>query len=107
VPYLLLQPLVENSIRHAISKSELGGAILVSSTRVNGRLHLEVNDNGPGFRNGQDAPARGIGLKITQERLQALYGADHKFLVRSTPGEGTAVTIEIPFRTQSPHLADN
>jgi len=100
VPYLLLQPLVENAIRHGISKTESGGAIVVSSTRVNGRLHIEVSDNGPGFQNGFASSSSGIGLKITRERLQALYGTDHDFQVHSAPGSGTAVVIDIPFRTQ-------
>lgn len=98
VPYLLLQPIVENSIRHGIAKSEAGGTILITSARRNGRLHIEISDNGAGFAT--SAAARGIGLKITQERLQALYGQDQYFQVRSAPGSGAAVVIEIPFRTQ-------
>ena len=98
VPYLLLQPIVENSIRHGIGKSEAGGTILITSARRNGRLYIEVSDNGAGFAT--SSPGRGIGLKITQDRLRALYGPDHYFQVRSAPGSGAAVVIEIPFRTQ-------
>ncbi|HWC15593.1 MAG TPA: histidine kinase [Terriglobales bacterium] len=98
VPYLLLQPIVENSIRHGVAKSEAGGTILVTSAHRDGRLHIEVSDNGAGFST--SIPGRGIGLKITQERLQALYGTDHYFQLRSTPGSGATVVIELPFRTQ-------
>jgi two-component system LytT family sensor kinase len=102
VPHLLLQPLVENAIRHAISKRVSGGTVSIASERIAKKLRLVVRDNGPGY----DQPPphdwkRGLGLRITRERLQAFYGKDSLFEVHSTSGSGVEIVVEIPFRVQA------
>ena len=101
VPHLLLQPLVENSIRYAISKRIRGGTISISATRTGGRLRLVVRDNGPDYP--QLPPQEwkpGLGVGITRERLQVVYGTDFLFETYRTPGTGSEVVVEIPFRVQ-------
>ena len=101
VPYLLLQPLVENSVRHGITKLKANGFVAVRSSLVNGRLILSVEDNGPGIP--PSPPARtGIGLANTRARLERLYPGEHTFAVDSSPGAGTRITIHIPARASTP-----
>jgi LytS/YehU family sensor histidine kinase len=97
VPPLILQPLVENAVRHGIAPLEEGGSILVRARRERGRLRLDVEDTGRGVGDGP-ATGRGLGLRNTESRLQHLYGAGHSFQVGPGPGRGVAVRIEIPFR---------
>jgi two-component system, LytTR family, sensor kinase len=98
VPSLLLQPLVENAIRHGIARREGAGELCIRAHRSNGRLLLEVSDDGPGY---DPAPGgEGVGLANTRERLAQLYGSDHRFEIGSRPGGGTAVQLEIPLRWQ-------
>jgi two-component system LytT family sensor kinase len=104
VPHLLLQPLVENAIRHALSKRISGGTLTITSARVDDRLRLLVMDNGTGTSQGVDTPDRhsgGLGLKITQDRLQALYRGDFSFEVHPNGSRGMEVIIEIPFHADS------
>lgn len=100
VPNLILQPLVENAIRHGISPRGHDAVIAISAaTREDGMVQLRVTDNGVGC--GADLKrilARGIGLSNTKERLNQLYGAEHRFEIVTTAGKGFAVTIVIPFR---------
>jgi LytS/YehU family sensor histidine kinase len=95
VPPLLLQPLVENAIRHGIAVSSAAGHITLGS-RVSGqRLLIEVTDDGPGM-NGQPAgKGSGTGLRNTRERLERIYGDDHRFDL-SSDGTGTRIRIDIP-----------
>lgn len=98
VPQLLLQPLVENSIRHA---SDASGAVAVrvSATRHNGSLILQVSDNGPGISELESGQFRkGIGLKNTAERLEALFGREHELRLENGRDGGLTVTIRMPFR---------
>jgi hypothetical protein len=100
VPPLLLQPLVENSIRHGIETRESGGVVTIRVQRHGEVLRLEVCDDGGGFT-GREllGISEGIGLSNTKARLQALYGERHQFrLIANTP-TGACVSIEIPFRT--------
>jgi two-component system, LytTR family, sensor kinase len=99
VPNLILQPLVENAIRHGISPRAHDAVIGISATRENGMVQLRVVDNGVGC--GTDLErilARGIGLSNTKERLNQLYGAEHRFEIVTAAGKGFAVTIVIPWR---------
>ena len=100
VPNLILQPLVENAIRHGVSPRGHDAVIAISAaTREDGMVQLRVTDNGVGC--GADLKrilARGIGLSNTKERLNQLYGADHRFEIVTTAGKGFAVTIVIPWR---------
>jgi LytS/YehU family sensor histidine kinase len=101
VPNLILQPLVENAIRHAIEPQEAGGQIELRSVRDNGRLVLQVSDNGPGLTPERDAPdekRERIGLNNTQERLRKLYGENHQFDFTGNPTGGITARLSIPFR---------
>jgi two-component sensor histidine kinase len=95
VPSLLLQPLLENAIRHGLAPVREGGCVSVSVHREDQRLRLTVEDDGVGLsRGGQRA---GVGLRNVQERLRTLYGQAAEFLIgERSGGRGTAVTIVIP-----------
>jgi len=99
VPNMILQPLVENSIRHGIGKKAAGGTIGISSRKTGGRLALLVTDDGKGLSPGLSSVVRGIGLSNTRARLAQLYGQDFHFDL-SPATEGTKATIEIPFQTK-------
>jgi sensor histidine kinase YesM len=95
VPALLLQPLVENAIRHGIATKSGPGRIEVSAARSDDRIELQVRDDGPGL----DAQAsRGIGLANTSARLETLYQDRHRFELANREGGGVAVTVMIPYR---------
>lgn len=96
VPCFLLQPLVENALRHGTSQGD-GQCDVSVIARVHGaRLVLEVRDAGPGADPDRLADARGIGLRNTRERLQYLYPGDHTLTIDSGGGRGLAVTIDLP-----------
>ena len=100
VPHLLLQPLVDNAVKHGISKLHAGGEIRITVKTVGEELQLEVKDNGPGIRPSEPGPANGLGLRNTRERLESLYGK-HQSLEMVCPSEGgVAIRICIPFRLQ-------
>jgi len=95
VPALLLQPLVENAVKHGVLARELGGSLTVHVARDNGELVLSVQDDGPGIPQGQ--PLRhGVGLSNTAARLQEIYGPSARFHVGAGPGGGVTVTVAIP-----------
>ena len=98
MPSMLLQPLVENSIKHGISRRVGGGRITISSARTNGHTVIEVLDNGLGMptNNHRLGARNGIGLRNVDERLRVIYGANYHLKLNSTPGEGTCARIEIP-----------
>lgn len=101
VPHFLLQPLVENSIRHAIAPRDSPGRLEIAAHRVGGQLRLRVADNGSGVILGWSSTrGTGIGLANTRARLELLYGNRFSFSLKSEQGQGLAVTIEIPYRTQ-------
>lgn len=97
VPHMILQPLVENAIRHGIAPRVAPGHICVSARGRRNLLDLEVRDDGPGVPNGQTLSG-GLGLTITRVRLEQLYGGDFLFEPRNAPGGGFRVSITIPFR---------
>lgn len=98
VPPLLLQPLVENAVRHGIMPREAGGTLRIEARNVGTRLLLRVMDDGPGPPEAGEA-GTGVGLTNTRARLEALYGEDHAFALRRADGGGCEVRIELPFRT--------
>ena len=101
VPNMILQPLVENAIRHGLSPCETPGTISISAYRSGRMLHVEVSDDGPGLQSGwRIEESGGIGLANTVERLRRLYGADQRFELRNVVGVGSGVTasVRIPFR---------
>ena len=96
MPSLLLQPLLENAIRHGLSPVREGGCVSVQAHREGERLHLRIEDDGVGLRPGF-ADHAGIGLRNVQDRLRTLYAQAAEFLIGARPGgRGTAVTIVIP-----------
>lgn len=99
VPSLILQPIIENAIKYAISKMEKGGVISIVAKSFGNDLLLEVSDNGPGAEivNGQLKRANGVGLPNIQERLQSLYGNDFSFVISDNQPSGIKVSIRIPF----------
>jgi two-component sensor histidine kinase len=106
VPNLLLQPLVENAIRHGIAPYAARGEISIHAQRVNGSLHLSVSDSGPGLLDGKRAPnAKGLGLANTSERLQQLYGDAQRLEIRNGERGGCVVRIVIPFRAAETEVA--
>ena len=101
VPNMILQPLVENAIRHGVSPCETPGTISISASRSGRMLHVEVSDDGPGLQSGwRIEESEGIGLANTAERLKRLYGAEHRFELRNVVGAGGGVTASfvVPFR---------
>ena len=97
VPSLLLQPLVENAIRHGNASHASGGAIEVRVERFGELLGLSVADDGPGARADSDIFAAGIGLSATRDRLHLLYGNGYRFSAGNR-GPGFAVDIALPYR---------
>ena len=100
VPYLLLQPLVENAIRHGVSKRSSGGEIRIASRHDDRYLYLTIGDNGPGFHETEDWARGGLGLRATRERLHTLYGSDQSVELESVSGRGTNACVRIPFRVE-------
>ncbi len=99
VPNLLLQPIVENAIRHGIAPRSSQGHLNIKAERRDGHLRIRVRDNGPGLqpnRSIESLFSKGLGLANTQKRLDRLYGADHSFSIENAPEGGMVVTIEIP-----------
>ena len=96
VPHLLLQPLVDNAIKHGISRRVAGGEICISATHDQSDLHLEVRDNGPGFREPSHSFPGGVGLRITRERLETIYGQDQSVELLTMPEGGVAARVSIP-----------
>lgn len=100
VPNLLMQPLVENAIKHGIGPNKQAGTIEVSAHRENGSLMLKIQDDGVGVEKAKAiALAGGVGLSNTRNRLSGIYGSDHQLRILSGSKGGFAVTISIPFRT--------
>jgi two-component system, LytTR family, sensor kinase len=95
VPSLILQPIVENAVKHGIAKRVDGGEIAISAARENGELRVSVKNDGPGFVEGWESK-KGIGLENVRERLASLYG-DSAGLRVSNDGEAM-VTIVVPYR---------
>jgi two-component system, LytTR family, sensor kinase len=100
VPSILLQPLIENSIKHGLEPRIHGGTITLRSRITGGNLVIEVEDDGVGIGAGSSTalkrPGAGIGMRNVKERLEVLYGSDARFTVISRPGRGTLVAIEMP-----------
>ena len=98
VPNLVLQPLVENAIKHGVERHARPGRIVLRAQRQNGQLELEVQDNGGGLPEGK--PLReGIGLANTRSRLQQLYGAKQKFELKNVETGGLLVRVVLPFHS--------
>jgi two-component system, LytTR family, sensor kinase len=106
VPALVLQPLVENAVRHGVEAREAGARILVIAERAGPELQLTVRDNGPGLTDAAPASRRnGIGLSNTRARLAHLYGAQSGLELIPAPGGGLEARVRIPFHTHAAALA--
>ncbi len=100
VPNLILQPIVENAIRHGIAPRSTPGLIEIDAKQVGSSLRIQVRDNGPGIsehRTSENLFKKGLGLTNTETRLERLYGTAHRFDLSNSPEGGLVVTLEIPF----------
>lgn len=101
VPNLILQPIVENAMRHAVATHTHAGRIEITAMARNGCLRIQVKDNGPGLATDQvlvNQIGKGVGLSNTKARLERLYGAEHLLELANDPKGGLVVTLEIPRR---------
>jgi len=98
VPSMLLQPIIENSIKHGLSSKVEGGVITLRTRIAAERIHIDIEDDGVGVEESKLATMfdSGIGVSNVNERLQVLFGDDYKMEVDSRPGEGTRTHIEFP-----------
>lgn len=103
-PHLLLQPLVENAIRHGVSKAATQGEVFIAASHQGRHLCLQVRDNGPGLN--EPPSPRGVGLEATRKRLRTLYGDDQTMEIRSAPNRGAEVFVRIPF-SRSARLSES
>ena len=108
VPSMVLQPIVENSLKHGLSGKVEGGTIRFRAWRSGTRLHMLVEDDGVGIPEANLAKLfeQGIGISNVKERLHVLFGTDYKMWIDSKPGEGTRTGIEIPTRAREAAAAN-
>ena len=104
VPPLILQPIVENAVRHGISAVSSSGTVEVNAELMARHLRLSVRDDGPGISAVTSQPGSGTGLRNTRERLTQLYGTDAELEIRDAPRGGTIVRIDIPLTPRDPEL---
>ncbi|WP_294441681.1 histidine kinase [uncultured Sphingomonas sp.] len=102
LPSLLLQPLVENAIKYAVTPKEEGADISVTARLIGDRVRIGVSDTGPGLQPNRNKPSlsTGVGIANIRERLAQSFGTDHRFEVRAMPTGGFGVEIEIPFQRE-------
>jgi sensor histidine kinase YesM len=105
VPYLILQPLVENAIQHGIASRTGAGKLRIDASRDDGRLRLSVRDDGPGLsEEAEGTPGNGVGLSTTKERLERLYGDDHSFVIENAADGGVIASLDLPFSLAADEL---
>jgi LytS/YehU family sensor histidine kinase len=105
VPTMLLQPIIENSIKHGITKAEEGGSIRISAKKEGDNLRLEVTDDGPGIDSGELGDeefslSNGVGISNIRNRLQQIYGENHELSFSNAEPSGLTVTVIIPYDTE-------
>lgn len=100
VPSLILQPMVENAVKHGIAKRVQGGAIRIAAARTNGRLTLSVYNDGPGLPEGWEKTQSGVGISNVRTRLQNLYGDEFEMSMRNQASGGVEVSVSVPFAFQ-------
>jgi two-component system LytT family sensor kinase len=102
VPHLILQPVVENALQHAIAPRATPGRIAIEARRLGSRVRIEVLDSGPGLTSPVDSvQGHGVGLNNVQARLAQLYDGNFSFTMRNSPGGGLSVVLELPFQIES------
>ena len=107
VPHMLLQPLVENAIKHGLEVQSTSGKIEVAAARVGDTLRLTIRDDGPGIAPPSPRRGSGVGIPNTRARLRELYGDRHTFALSSCPHGGTEVAITLPFEPADEALCDD
>ncbi len=100
VPSLILQPMVENAVKHGIAKRAQGGAIRISGSRSNGRLTLRVYNDGPALPEDWENSPSGTGISNARTRLQGLYGDAFELSLRNQDPEGVEALVSVPFREE-------
>lgn len=100
VPSMILQPLVENAMRHGIERDSSAGRIRIEARRANGAVRLAVRDDGPGLGAGKVSNGRGLGLRNTIRRLERLYGDAASLRIGAAAGRGTLVTVTLPYHAR-------
>lgn len=101
VPGLILQPILENSMKYAIGANEDGGKVRITARVLQGQLQLEISDTGPGMDAAKIADGRGVGLRNTLERLETMYENSYSFEAVETQPSGLTVRLRIPFQTET------
>ncbi len=106
LPSLLLQPLVENAIKYAVTPNEEGAEISIAARLAGDRVQITVSDTGGGLNDGaaSASDSTGVGLTNIRDRLAQAYGDDHRFETRAVKGKGFTVLIDLPFQTETPQL---
>ncbi len=102
LPSLLLQPIIENAIKYAVTPSEDGADILIDARRMGDRLVITIADTGPGLGAVPDAAGTGVGLANIRDRLAQSYGTDHRFELADNEPSGLIVLIDVPYQTDNP-----
>lgn len=106
VPHLILQPLVENAVRHGVSRITSAGIIKIGAHTERTRLRISIEDNGPGLPpNWNESALEGIGITNVRQRLEHLYGSDYRFDFMAALGGGTVVMLELPYVIAAPATA--
>ena len=101
VPSLILQPLIENAVKYAVTPREEGGSIMIAAKVHGGALMITVADDGPGLGNGDSKQkSSGVGLKNTRERLKQLYGEQQALTLAPNTPHGLVITINMPYDTR-------
>jgi len=100
VPSLILQPIVENAVKHGIAKRAQGGAIEISAARTNGVLTLSVYNDGPTLPEHWERNKAGIGISNVRTRLESLYGNAFELKMRNQEARGVKVSVSVPFREE-------
>jgi LytS/YehU family sensor histidine kinase len=98
VPSLLLQPLVENAIKHGVAKRVVGGSVRVTGARKDGSVHLSVYNDGPSFPKDWETTSAGVGLANLRTRLQILHGRASELQMRSAGADGVEVVVTVPLQ---------
>jgi LytS/YehU family sensor histidine kinase len=101
VPHMILQPLVENALRHGITPQEAGGVLVIAAHARGEVLELTVTDNGHGLSQASSGPMTGVGLANTRLRLAQLYGPTATLGVSDVPPDGVQARVVVPLRGRS------
>lgn len=99
IPNLILQPLVENAIKHGIEKRKEGGCVRIAASSQDNRLHISVSNDGPSLVPGWDSASTGVGVANVRARLKALYGDAASFVMKARSLGGVEVAITVPLRS--------